>query len=170
MMASARSKTAVSSMCARSAQATTGGPSAGLTGVTQTCRDQREALKSSTLGGEQPQQQETDRGIVPPSGLPCFELCWNVIMLSTHILTVVGYIKLRNKDVVAQGIMGVFVFLLSNFAYSGRRDRWIPLDQGPDKATESQAKINCQCPPGRENSADATRATRMEGVAGTAPR
>ena len=58
-------------------------------------------------------------------------------MLSTHILTVVGYIKLRNKDVVAQGIMGVFVFLLSNFAYSGRRDRGIPLHQGPDKATES---------------------------------
>ena len=67
MMASARSKTAVSSMYARSAPATTGGLSAGLTGVTQTCRDQREALKSSTLGGEQPQQQETDRGIAPPS-------------------------------------------------------------------------------------------------------
>ena len=49
----------------------------------------------------------------------------------------VGYIKLRNKDVVAQGIMGIFVFLLSNFAYSGRRDRGIPLHQGPDKAKES---------------------------------
>ena len=107
-MASARYKTAVSSMCARSAQAITGGLSAGLTGVTHTCRDQQEALKSSTLGGEQPQQQETDRRIVPPSGLPCFELCWHVIMLSTHTHSgVVGYIKLLNKDVVAQGIMGV---------------------------------------------------------------